>query len=429
MDIIKSICINQIQPSPKTFTIGLLIIFIVFFIWNLTQELKTKYTKHTIDQQCQLIPTNETIFVSIPSLSDPQCAETIHDLFEKAYCPFRITVGVCQHNSEIDQDVLTSYKLLAEKSIRDFSDRIRMLRFPVEEAKGSTHARHLIETKLFRNEQFYLIIDSHTLFTPHWDKKLVEEWNSCKQYSKNPIITSYPSNCKPFDRTWTPSEYDIQHGNFTRIKQFDPLLKIPQLEGVSMNRNPSTPLLGLFWSKRFSFSDSSIIKQVPFDPHYEFMFSGEEWAMTVRLWTSGYDFFHPTTSIIYHMWNIHSPLIMKELRDHEQYVFQKSNSNSPSKSFQSLYDSQLASYKRLHNMLGIIDNQVTIIPPFGLGNQRSLNEYEQFIGFQFSKQQLLSLSGLLGLPDQTPSSDILCRFGTWKQFEFIKNNISKQLNN
>ncbi len=44
-------------------------------------------------------------------------------------------------------------------------------------------------------------------------------------------------------------------------------------------------------------------REVPYDPHMQFLFFGEETTMTVRLWTHGWDFFVPPQNVVYHLWS------------------------------------------------------------------------------------------------------------------------------
>ena len=52
-----------------------------------------------------------------------------------------------------------------------------------------------------------------------------------------------------------------------------------------------------------SFSDKiSFATVVPFDPFLPWIFMGEEIIMSTRLWTSGYDIFSPSQSVVGHMY-------------------------------------------------------------------------------------------------------------------------------
>ena len=202
-----------------------LFVFIILIFWCVKKYKHHQYKqkrKAEIDQMCLRIPESETIFVSIPSYRDPQCADTLFDLFEKAACPFRIYVGVCQQNHPImDRDILTEYKKRVQKhhGVHDFSSQIRVLKMDYTQAKGPVYARALIEQNLYRGEKYYLMIDSHTMFTTHWDQTCIRLWKQCRQWSPKPILTAYPPDFKPYDRVWNQKS-ESSLGCFLRFKGF-----------------------------------------------------------------------------------------------------------------------------------------------------------------------------------------------------------------
>jgi hypothetical protein len=157
--------------------------------------------------------------------------------------------------------------------------------------------------------------------------------------------------------------------------------------------------LGLFWAGCFSFGLGSMIREVPYDPYCDYVFFGEEISMAARLWTSGYDFYHPTIMYVYHMWERQRPTFWQNINNDSKKFLEKRGT------------------ERLQKLLGVIYSDSSIVPPYGLGSVRTLQDYENFIGINMSKKQLLSMSGVLGLPNNASVSDILYRFGTWKNYK------------
>ena len=45
---------------------------------------------------------------------------------------------------------------------------------------------------------------------------------------------------------------------------------------------------------------SDMLRDVPFDPFLPYLFLGEEILLSARLWTSGYEIFSPTISLVGH---------------------------------------------------------------------------------------------------------------------------------
>lgn len=413
MEFIKENILGLFTPNISTTIVVVLMAIAIYYIWTWIEDYRKQQLRKNIDQRCQSV-IHETIFVSIASYRDPQCAETIYDLFQKAYCPFRIFVGICQQNyTGVDEDVMEAYRRLSSAGIGDFSNQIRVIRMDASEAKGPMYARHLIETQLFRDEKFYLVTDSHMLFTPNWDKTLVDEWKTCLQWSPKPILTTYPDDFKPHHRTFPPMNYDNANGSYLRFKKFNDKTGLVEIEGPSFVRKPNVPILGLFWAGCLSFASSSMIHEVPFDPYCDYVFLGEEISMAARLWTFGYDFYSPTKMVMYHMWERIRPVFWQQFND---------NNNETHRQRKQM---EAEGYKRLQKLLKISKEDVTIIPPYGLGKVRTLEEYEKFIGIKMSDKQLLSLSGLMGVVDNSSANDILCKFKTWKNFENAKANVTR----
>lgn len=417
MEFVKECALNLVSPSVGTIVVGIIVALVVWKVWKMWKEYCIQQHNKMVDTQCSMLPSNQTIFVSIPSYRDPQCADTIHDLFSKAYCPHRITVGVCQQNVEqTDEDILHAYESLAQKGTHNnFSDRIRIVRMNAEDAKGPMYARHLIETKLFRGEMYYMVTDSHMMFTPNWDKKLIDELTLCERMSGKAVLTTYPEDFKPYHRSFPMANYDNAPGSYLRFKRFNEQYNQMELEGPQFVRKPATPILGMFWGGCLSFARSTMIQDVPFDPHCDFVFLGEELSMAARLWTHGYDLYHPREMIVYHMWERNRPTYWQLFNN---------NKDEAHRTRQAL---EAEGYKRIETLLRMRDAQSTLLPPYGLGTARTLEEYENLIGIKLRTRQIVSLSGIMGVPDRSSAADILCKFGTWKNFENAKKQLTNQI--
>ena len=378
---------------------------------------KRQERKEQINRRCLNIPESETIFVSVASYRDPQCAYTLFDLFEKAACPFRIHVGVLEQNHPVeDKPTMKTYKRLVQtrNGVHDFSTHVRVMTIPHTDAQGPVYARALIEKNLYRGEKYYMIIDSHTLFTPNWDQQCIEKWRTCRQWSSKPILTTYPHDFKAYDRVWGKNSHadgpttNTDIGTFLRFRNFHPETQMVEIEGPSFRRPPPCPQLGLFWAACFSFGLADQIQHVPYDPFLSFVFNGEEIGMAARLWTSGYDFFHPETMIIYHMWSRQNRPTFWELLQPQQHDDLRTAHRQ---------QQEQEGYKRLYALLGIGHTQSTLLPPYTLGGVRTLQQYESFTGIRLGAQQFTHLGGILGVPPTSKYSEILNRYGSWSEYK------------
>jgi hypothetical protein len=141
---------------------------------------------------------------------------------------------------------------------------------------------------------------------------------------------------------------------------------IPQLRpgAFPQQRKGKLPLRARFVSAGFLFAQGRFVEEVPYDPELYFM--GEESALTVRAYTHGYDFFHPTETIIWHDY-LRSDA-KKHWGDHTDTAvvsnhWSQLDERSKNKVQRLLWGEPVESY--------------------GLGAARTLEEYEAYAGLSF----------------------------------------------
>ena len=98
--------------------------------------------------------------------------------------------------------------------------------------------------------------------------------------------------------------------------------------------------------------------------------------MAARLWTHGYDFFHPTHMAVYQMWERPRPPFWEHLA-------------GTSRRYRQRREQEQTGYRRLQTLLGLHSGQVEA--PYGLGTTRTLAEYEWFIGIDMQRRVVTSL--------------------------------------
>ena len=298
------------------------------------------------------------IFVQIASYRDPECQWTVKDLFEKAAHPERISVGIC-------------WQFIREQDAQCFQvpypypDQVRVHEVDAREGRGVCWARSLTQ-KLWQGEEFSFQIDSHIRFEPGWDETMLAMWKECG--SDKAVLTCYPPGYTP------PNELEKKFIFGMSAKEFDKdgiflMVGAPAFE-VGVNE-PAKPIPGAFASANTLFGPSGMIKDVPYDPHLYFF--GEEISMAVRLWTSGYDLFHPNRLVVYHDWNRGKrPTHFDDCRDwgrHNDRAFAR---------VRHLLKTQVSS-----------DPQVLAeIDRYGLGTVRSLEDYQRFSGVDFARRTI-----------------------------------------
>ena len=218
-----------------------------------------------------------------------------------------------------------------------------------------------------------------------------------------------------------------------RFKKFNDKTGLPEIEGPRFKRKPPLPQVALFWGACFSFGSGDQIREVPYDPYCDYVFMGEEISMAARLYTHGYDLYHPQKMVVFHMWERHRPTFWQQFNNPSNEEHKKRR-NMEKMGYERLKylldtpDTTTASATTTATATATQKNNQAIVAlkasPYGLGSARTLEQYEQTIGISISKQKVFHLAGVLGLPMQSQSPDILHRFGNWKDYKKILNSVS-----
>lgn len=284
------------------------------------------------------------IFISVAAYRDPQLEPTVADCLRKARHPERLRFGVCwQHGPE-----------QTELSFRD-DPRFRILDVDFRQSKGACWARAEV-MKLWQGEDWFLQVDSHCRFAPGWDEILIRTATG----KPKPILSTYAT---PF----TPGENEILLDKPMQIDlQAFSNDGIPQLRPTEFDRrfDRSRPMRARFLSAGFLFAPGSFVQEVPYDP--ELYFLGEESSMTVRAFTHGYDIYHPAQTIVWHDY------IRADAKKHWGDHTESNQAATP------WSDLDQKSRQKVQRLL-----RGEPIANFGLGNFRSLAEYEAFAGISF----------------------------------------------
>lgn len=312
-----------------------------------------------------------TIFVSVPSYRDPECAHTVADCFEKAAFPGRVFVGVFEQNSRSEDRELDC---MSTETAQRFASNIRRDRVDASEAKGPIYARAHIEQTLYQNEDYVLQIDSHTLFSHNWDTECVRQLEMCD--SPKPVLTCYPEEYSRETREIPP---ETVPPSFLKFRDFHPRKGFWQLDRVRFAEFPGRPVRSLFWAAGFSFSRGDAVREVPNDPSLQYMFLGEEASMTARLYTHGWDMFAPTTHLVFHYTpRDYRPVFWEQFYKRNGVCMVSADVRAERRALEA------ASEERVRALLG---NELPEDDPYGLGSARTLAQMEEFVGVDLQNKR------------------------------------------
>lgn len=325
------------------------------------------------------VPTegNNLIFVSIAAYRDPQLVPTVEDCIAKARQPERLRFGICWQHSP-GEDTLPFHP----------DDCFRILAVDWRESRGACWARSEV-MKQWRGEEWFLQVDSHCRFAEDWDEKLIEEMKQTE--SSKPILSTYASPFTPGDDEVLlegPLQMAFQGFTDDGIPHMKPMA-IPGWHTLTRPRRAR------FLSAGFLFTQGCFIDEVGYDP--ELYFVGEEAAMTLRAFTSGYDLFHPYETIVWHDYG--RPTAAKHWGDH----------TSENKATVAWHEMDSLSKSKVRRLL-----TGQSVDSYGLGLARSLEEYEAYAGLSLKRRKAQDYTVRCEEPpNPVPVDDWMGRVFTW----------------
>lgn len=263
-----------------------------------------------------------------------------------ARAPERLRFGICWQD-DADQAI----DLLRFRS----DSRFRFIDRTVAESQGGPWARNLAQS-LWRGEAYTLQVDSHMKFEPDWDARLVEMLEALP--AQKPIITMnaplfHYDDAGVLQRSTEMGVPTTAVGDWTEGGGWAPWF-------VFGKPNRKQPGRTRFVNGNFAFTRGQWNVEVPQDPdHY---YWGEEFSITVRSFTWGYDFFLPSEVVAWHMLHRHAP--PRRHWEHGDEVVARRSAEG---------------LERLCRL--VYSDEGHDLGPFGLGHARTLRDYEIFAGF------------------------------------------------
>jgi len=223
------------------------------------------------------------IFVSIASYRDPELIYTVHSLISNAEHPELLKIVVFEQNELTDKSIKNIYP----------DEQVLVLQTHCSNAKGPVYARAIIQNE-YKNEEYFLQIDSHMRCIKNWDTLLK---HFIELVPEPAVLTQYPPEYSRENNQL--NSLKIRSGLY--VQGFGPNDRFTRIQShiIDIKNKRNFPYTSKAWSACFSFSRGSFVKDAPYDITLEHLFFGEELDITLKLFTRGYFFFSPHISIFF----------------------------------------------------------------------------------------------------------------------------------
>ena len=220
--------------------------------------------------------------------------------------------------------------------------------------------------KLLGEQDFALQIDSHSRFAPNWDTSVLQMHADIGD--EQAVITHYPMG---FDTE--TGALDAQMYTYFNVQSFR-ATQLPEVTSgaVDVQAAPKRCAQTAFVAAGSLFGRGAMFKQVPYDPFI--YFHGEEITYAARLWTHGYNLYLPNRPF---MWHDYKNLNKRPLhwQDHKQWTLKDELAQQRCRHV--LRIKKAEDVRALHQL-----------EQYGMGFERSLDEYQVYAGLNFRRQTL-----------------------------------------
>ena len=300
-----------------------------------------------------------SIFVSVVSYCDLMLGFTLERAAATAKHPEALHFGV------VDQSPTPARPTFG------WPRRLTYLRIDPVDARGPCWAR-AVAMSFYAGESWFLQIDSHMDFDPHWDVRLVDQAKALAAGRTGVVLASYPNGFAMQDGR--PVRKIVTDKVLAHVVKpstgFDPGHLVLKFEAHPVLVDE--PLPGFHVAAGCLFAPGRFALEFPYDP--ALYFHGEEQALALRLYTHGWDIFHPPGLPIYHMYSFGAstgtrPMHWDSAEDARRAVKWE--------------EREKLSRRRLGDLVAGVPLGV-----YGLGRVRSLADYAALSGIDYVRKSL-----------------------------------------
>lgn len=235
-----------------------------------------------------------TIFIAIASYKDRLLMATVQDAMEKAQHPDRLRFGIVDQCVEQDRWSVMKGEL---------GKVVHYLWVDPLMTRGTCFARALTQ-QLYAGESIYMQIDAHMMFPKHWDAWAVDTLCDRMAASGRCVVSSYPPPIEGEGASAiikAPESGTVTYHRVHASAAFDSRGIVLWFEAAHARR--SRPMRGYHLSAAVVLAPGHFVEAFPYDPWGYYL--GEEQMLALRLYTHGWDIWHPVDNPIGHRYNDH----------------------------------------------------------------------------------------------------------------------------
>lgn len=463
--------------------VAIVIGILFFIIWRVITTVQYRIHAQKMKHQCKSVPPGETIFVSVIAPYYLPIGSFLYQLYYHAYCPSRVYVGILyicpghhqkeentfenircndtrtlssldspqlvstgaskkqpwhvewnhgQDNNTAAQRTSSSLFLDSNHPMVDYERRTRGWKhnwkenirvYTIHHDYGPCHARSLIESKLYRNEYFYLILDAQCHVRQHWDQHLVREWKHChEQLQHEQFILTSPlanTNTSLHSTNETQMDHDFCHsGNFLARSDHDgnanrwdislwpvfdswsPKTGYPRFSYAAFCNRPKRHYPSMVWCSDVAFTRGTILETDCRHP---------SWLYYLR---DGYTFFMTLHYMLRDMtiMNLMQPIGYKKNQAWipPRYINTMIKPQNLEQQLQCYY-----SHQNLHTWFHMVRDKIySVYTPLYM-----IDVFRHHV----------SDKAKLGISEVSQTDEILCKFGSLQEFQYWLSRVQQQV--
>lgn len=220
---------------------------------------------------------NEKIFINIASYRDPSLAITIKSALHHAKNPENLVFGI---GAQYYPGEMPRLDL-------DESQQ-RIIHYDPDTRPGVTRVRHEI-SKLIKDEKYFYMIDSHTLFLPGWDEIAIGYLKKTQEFSDHSRSGLSGSGAFTEKESFHVPRYFLDNQRVDDIDNGTAPIVFRSFQGQMNKTGSLTKHYHIDCSNFFTFS--TFLDDVGLNPHSHFLF--EEPYLSWRAFMSGWDIYTP----------------------------------------------------------------------------------------------------------------------------------------